>query len=522
MLTGRSIMTKGAVTLGWLLLSVGVLFLGFGVDRMKFWEVLLGFLAAFSGYFFLVRAELTSFKALLLLGLLLRIILIFAFPLLSDDIYRFIWDGHLINAGINPFIHLPAHYLTGSNAVPGLTEELFSRLNSPEFHTIYPPVAQGIFTLATWISPDSWWGAAAVMKVMMVLADLGTAWLLWSLLPLWNVGRNQLLLFWLNPLIIIELCGNLHFEGVMIFFFLLAFWCFYRAGILPEKRLKLQSSRAFKEEQSKVIPRFLVLAALAFALSVASKLLTLMFLPFLIVRLWKRGHSRPFWVFSLAFGTFTLLLFLPLLLTGFLAGFGSSLDLYFRNFEFNASFYYLARAYGFYTTGWNQIVLLGPLLAKLALLAILLLALTEGLLMSGMVAKSKQHWRTFYAKISITRYPVIPPIQQPIPIFALPTTLLFAFTIYLLCATTVHPWYLSLPILLSCFGKWRFPLLWSFFIVLTYTSYTTHPYQENYWLVGLEYAAVIGLLMYEWWHHRINAAQQPNSPTSNGKTSLSS
>ena len=311
------IFQKGAGTLGYLLLSIGILFLGFHVDRMEFWEVLLGFTTAFSGYFLLVRGKSPSLKWLLILGLALRVILIFAFPLLSDDIYRFIWDGYLINSGNNPFEHLPDYYLSANQTVAGLTPALYERLNSPEFYTIYPPIAQGVFTLATWISPDSWWGAAAVMKCFMVIAETGTALLLWSLLPLWKVPRANLLFYWLNPLIIIEICGNLHFEGMMIFFILLAFRYFYKAGILPEG-VGLQGSKIIEKEQSKPPTRFLVFAALAFALSVASKLLTLMFLPFLIVRLWKRENSRPFWIFSVAFGLSTLLLFLPLLSSGFL------------------------------------------------------------------------------------------------------------------------------------------------------------------------------------------------------------
>lgn len=457
---------------------------------MEFWEVLLGFITAFSGYFLLVRGKFPSLKMLLLLGLTLRIVLIFAFPLLSDDIYRFIWDGYLINAGNNPFEHLPDYYLRASQNVSGLTPALYEQLNSPEFYTIYPPIAQGIFTLATWISPDSWWGAAAVMKCFMVIAELGTALLLWSLLPLWKVPRANLLFYWLNPLIIIEICGNLHFEGMMVCFLLLAFWCFYKARILPEG-IGLHRSKVIKKEQSKAPTQLLVFAALAFALSVASKLLTLMFLPFLIVRLWKWNNSRPFWIFSVAFGLFTLLLFLPLLSSGFLSGFGSSLDLYFRKFEFNASLYYLARAYGYYEIGWNQIARFGPLLAKLAMVGILLFALIEGVLMNGIVDRLKGWWKTYYAKISITNYPAQAKAEQLPPVFALPTTLLFAFVIYLLSATTVHPWYLSLPIVLCCFGNWRFPLVWSFFIVLTYTSYTTEPYEENLWLVGLEYVAVL-------------------------------
>ena len=96
-----------------------------------------------------------------------RLLLIGAFPQLSDDIYRFIWDGRLINQGVNPFAQLPAYYMQEGTQLPGLSPELFAQLNSPEYFTIYPPVAQAIFALACWLFPHSIFGSAVVMKVFL-------------------------------------------------------------------------------------------------------------------------------------------------------------------------------------------------------------------------------------------------------------------------------------------------------------------------------------------------------------------
>lgn len=465
------------LTSGIFMLVIGIFYLGYGVDRTSFWSLSPAFVIAFSGYFLLVknRVETPRLAQLIGLGVMLRIALVFAFPLLSDDLYRFIWDGYLINAGYNPFIQLPAYYLAPGNEVPGLTPELFALLNSPDYYTIYPPIAQGVFSLATWISPGSWYGAAVVMKVFLLLCELGSLWLLWQLLApkktdddgarsqvpaevpkeqrSYAPNRAHLLFYWLNPLIIVEITGNLHFEGAMVFFLLLAYYL-------------LQRSRW-------------VSAAAAFAAAVASKLLPLMLLPFLIRRLWRRKASladgwslrnwlkdgKPFVVFSIAFGVSCLLFFAPLLLSPeFISGFRSSLELYQRKFEFNASVYYLARAYGYYQVGWNKIATFGPLLAKLAAVGILLMALLD----------RRKNWAS------------------------LPAGWLFAFVLYLLCATTVHPWYLSVPIVLCVFTRWRFPLVWSFLIMLTYTNYLTVPYEENLWLVAGEYLLVTGFGVWEW------------------------
>lgn len=453
-----------------MLLAAGVLYLGFGVDRTEFWSLFPAFVVAFTGYGWLVAKPLEgrSLAQLCGLGILLRLSLVFAFPLLSDDLYRFLWDGYLINAGENPFAHLPAWYLEAGHTVPGLTQDLFDRLNSPDYYTIYPPVAQGVFTAATWLSPGSWYGAAMVIKLFLLLCELGSMWLLWHLLeprpPVQRkleergrtdqpgnhqLARSNLLYYWLNPLIIVEITGNLHFEGAMVFFLLLAYYL-------------LQSNRWMA-------------AAAAFAATVASKLLPLMLLPLLIRRLWKRPGSggikkwlrsgRPFFIFSAAFGLLTFLFFLPFLLSpDFIAGFQSSLELYQQKFEFNASLYYLARAVGYWQVGWNQIATFGPMLARVSAGAILLLALLD----------RRSDWQS------------------------LPVGWMWAFVLYLLCATTVHPWYLSVPIVLCVFTRWRFPLIWSFLIMLTYTNYLTVPYAENLWLVGAEYVVVAGFMLWEW------------------------
>lgn len=498
--------------IGSALLTAGVIYLGFLVDRTAFWSLFLAFAVAFSGYGLLVIRPLRGgwLRGMCLLGVGLRVALVFAFPLLSDDLYRFLWDGYLINAGENPFARLPVWYLEAGPAVPGLTQELFGRLNSPEYHTVYPPVAQGVFTAATWLSPGSWYGAAVVIKLFLLAGELGSLWLLWRLLAgppvrgklkerganagrkTYRPDRSNLLFYWLNPLIIVEITGNLHFEGAMVLFLLLAYYL-------------LQHSRW-------------VAAAIAFAASVASKLLPLMLLPFLIRRLWRGrdmvaarpenphrvqrrqaaangaavlgseesksrkirrsidlektssgrkdwwSAGRPFRIFSLALGLATGLFFLPFLLSAdFVAGFRSSLELYQQKFEFNASLYYLAREVGYRQVGWNKIATFGPWLAKASAVGILLVALLD----------RRSDWAS------------------------LPAGWLWAFVLYLLCATTVHPWYLSVPIVLCVFTRWRFPLVWSFVIMLTYTNYLTVPYAENLWLVAGEYLLVVGFLIWE-------------------------
>ena len=412
----------------------------------------------------------------------MRLLLVFAIPNFSDDLYRFIWDGRLLTQGINPFDHLPSYYIDQNSTIPGLTKELYQQLNSPNYFTIYPPVNQVIFAIAAWLFPTSIWGSSLVMKAFLLVFEIGSILLIISLLKHFKLPAKNVLLYALNPLIIIEITGNIHFEGAMIFFLLLAIWF-----IVLKKRW--------------------VLSAIAFALSVASKLLPLMFLPLLVRRIGKTGRAanktnalspttkllnQPMqllnsikrrinlaewlslnWKKIIAyFGIigFTLIgLFIPLINGVFLTNFGDSLNLYFQKFEFNGSLYYCFRWIGFQVKGYNIIGTLGPVLALSALTGILLITLLE----------AKTTWSKLFERM------------------------LFAVCCYLFCSATVHPWYVAMPIVFCLFTRFRFPILWSGLIFLTYINYSYGEYFENLWMVGIEYVLVFGYMLYEIYRYKI-------------------
>ncbi len=180
-----------------------------------------------------------------------------------------------------------------------------------------------------------------------------------------------------------------------------------------------------------------------------------------------------------ALGLATLaLLFSPFVSVELAVNISRSLRLYFRNFEFNASLYYLMRAVGYWLTGYNQIAIIGPALALASGLAGLLLA-----------------WRE--------RRPALA---------ALPQTLLLMLTAYYVGATTVHPWYLTQLIALSVFARFRYALVWGGLAILSYSAYTSSRYEEQLGLVALEYAVFFGVLGLEVFRGR--PAQSPALPDS--------
>ncbi len=126
-----------------------------------------------------------SGRDLLRLGMvaaMVRLPLLAVEPTLSDDLYRFTWEGRLWWAGFSPFAHAPA-----DAALASLRDDVWSRVNHPEVSSIYPPVAQLLFAGVAAHGVAAW-------RLFTTACDVGTACLLarregragwtWALLPL--------------------------------------------------------------------------------------------------------------------------------------------------------------------------------------------------------------------------------------------------------------------------------------------------------------------------------------------------
>ena len=72
-----------------------------------------------------------------------------------------------------------------------------------------------------------------------------------------------------------------------------------------------------------------------------------------------------------------------------------------------------------------------------------------------------------------------------------------AIFFYFLLSTTVHPWYVATPLLLCLFTKYRFPILWSGLVFLSYSAYRAEGYSENMWLVATEYILLLSFAIWE-------------------------
>ncbi len=389
-------------------------------------QVFILFTGLFAAHYFLFRLyALSHFRYLLIACILFRVLLLFSVPNLSDDVYRFIWDGRLMMHGINPYSQLPAEVMQ-SALIPGITKELYQQLNSPSYYTIYPPVLQSIFWLTAKAS-NNVFGTIVCMKVIILLAEAGSILLLPAILKRLQQPKHYTLLYAVNPLVIAELTGNVHFDAVMIFFLMLAF-------------LFLLKNKIY-------------LSAIFLALSISSKLVPVLFLPLIIKKLgWKQGL-----IYSMISGFVTLGLFAFFIDEETIVHFLKSINLFFRSFEFNASLYYIIRWAGKLVSGFNIIAFAGPFLSLTAIVIIFLVSFRSIKILD----------KEFFTKT------------------------LFILTVWYLFSTIVHPWYITLPLVVSVFTSYRYALAWSYVVTLSYSAYQTNPVNEVLWLVALSYIAVI-------------------------------
>jgi hypothetical protein len=153
-------------------------------------------------------------------ALTMRATLLPAPPFLSSDIYRYVWDGQVQAAGINPYRFVPA-----DPALAGLRHlAVFSHINRADYaRTIYPPAAQMIFGLVGHISPT-----VIGMKIVMAVFELMALLCLLRLLSIARLPRERILIYAWNPLVLWSFAGDGHVDAAAIGLLAVALLC--RAG----------------------------------------------------------------------------------------------------------------------------------------------------------------------------------------------------------------------------------------------------------------------------------------------------
>lgn len=420
-------------------------YVAYFLERTEFINLISIWTFLFILFYFLINDQKISFKNLAGLSIIFRLIFLFATPNLSQDFYRFIWDGRMIFEGFNPYLSLPETFIQQSfepvNDAKFLYENM-GELNGSHY-TNYPPLNQISFFLGALFSNNSILGTIIVFRLQIILADLGILYFGSKLLDLLNINKKNIFWYVLNPFIIIEMTGNLHFEPVMLFFLIFGL---------------------YKLHQQKWI-----LAALLIACSISVKLIPLLFLP-LMLRWFMKNKTdigfnsiRKVALFYILTISTCLLLFLPFYSSTLIDNYFNSVGLWFRNFEFNASLYYVFREIGYLFRGYNEIAILGKIAPIMTVITIFILSI----------------------------------FKKNDSILSLSNSMLLTICVYYFLSTTVHPWYLATPLIISIFTRFRFSVIWTFSIILSYQAYANNPWQENLVFVAFEYLILFSFLVYE-------------------------
>lgn len=280
-----------------------------------FWLALLGLSALYGvAVFWTLRQKSGSVRTLILFGLLFRLTMWNSPVSLSDDIYRYVWDGRVQLAGINPYRYAPE-----DDSLASLRDStIYTAINHRQIPTIYPPLAQTFFALMGAIGESP-----GTVKMGLIAFDVGLCLLLARFLALRGMDPRRTLIYAWHPLPLVEVAGSGHID-VLGSFFTLAALC---ALVLYRQ----------------------VLAYALLAAATLSKLVPVFALPFF----WLHGDRAPSnrlrSLFSLS-GRAPFLVFVVVISLGYMPYVNaemhifSGLTTYLNNWHFNDFFYSLFRS----------------------------------------------------------------------------------------------------------------------------------------------------------------------------------
>ena len=377
-------------------------------------------------------------------ALFLRILFLLPVQDLSDDLFRYVWDGWLGVQGISPYRFVPE-----DPALRNLQGDiLFREMNSRGYHSVYPPLSQLVFLVGGWVHDLAGWpsSARAIRMAFVALEFAGVVALFRALatnssdstreLPPRatarvaargnDAHRADLALYAWNPLVLIAVAGSGHTEGGLVLGIGLLLW-----GVRV---------------------RWSGMAWTGLALGVLAKGVPLLLAPLLWRQLRSQVGFRSTSLGLVPAGLIAAALCLPFLRPEDLPRIWSSTELYVRLFEFNAGLYALLHQAAQQLLGLDIRSWLGTALRGVA---------AGGALWIGL------------------RHRVGPTAS-----FA--RGCLLILSLYLVTATTVHPWYLLWVLPFVPFTRTgREAWLWGawavFFTYLVYRGVPPVPVSILFW-----------------------------------------
>lgn len=270
----------------------------FFILMITFSGILAGLVYLIGALKIIKNSDLFSIKHVLIVFLFLRIPLLVAPPILEDDYYRYMWDGAVTAHGINPYRWSPEEILNHpSETLPSKLLELrlkgkhvLQSINHPQLKTIYPPVAQIFFAMGFILSP---WSPVG-LRLIYFLVECFTILIYREILKILDKPFSLTAIILWNPLLFFETYMRVHMDILLFPFLLMAFYLMLR--------------------------RHPLLTGFMTVLASAIKIW-----PIILIPLWIRFATRSWKAIIpplVASGTVFLLVFLPLLHSGFTADSG--------------------------------------------------------------------------------------------------------------------------------------------------------------------------------------------------------
>ena len=415
-----------------------------------------------------------------------RLLLLLTTPTLSDDVYRYLWDGYVANNGVSPYA-LPVD----SSQLDALNIPLRSLVNHSWMASPYLPAAQWLFAGVTGLAPLR----PLSMQVAMVAIDLLNGALIVALLIAARLPGRRVLIYLLNPLAVVESAHGAHVDVWMIFLTLLAVWLALgrrsdegrRSGFSKEVRLLTKAGllRPGLLGRYNFLPKIdavarMWLAPIALGLATLTKILPVLLLP---IFFWP-WRWRRLLLYAVTVGV-------PIALAGSRAGWGltgpldgrgffAALRIYGDRWNFNSGlFHWLETA-----LTQSRLLNLDPASAGQVAKSIVALSMMAVLLAVWMRAR---HTRQTRARIRL----------MAVPLMA-----------YVLLAPTMHPWYLLFLLAFTPFlapgadewwGGWWAVAPWLYLSGALFLSYLTYvnplDLREFEWVRRVEWIPALALLV---------------------------
>lgn len=384
-------------------------------------------------------------RAIIIVAFAFRLMFLFRSPELSDDIYRYLWDGLTILHGNNPYAFAP------SDVKPLASESaaLLSHVNHPHLITIYPPAAQIFFAVGAFL------GGILGIKAVLVAADIAVCAVILRILSRMNMPPSRAVIYAWHPLPILEISGSGHIDGAGVFFLMLAFML-----LIPRK-----NDPVFSSSNNGPAP---AVAGVVFSFAVLVKLFPLVFFPAFLFLAGRKG-MWPF-ILGAVIGAAALSIpFLPGLYNMF-----TTLDIYVRNWEFA----------GFLFQSLHEMFPSGSTARQMLAVSFLLIT------------------AAWYASLFRNRENPAADVYAPSLFPAAFKTAYCIALAFLLLTPTLHPWYALYLVCLLPFvpGTAGLVMTWavllSYRVLINFTLLGT--WEEKDAIPAIIWAATIGALVLSW------------------------